>query len=332
MSSKFKHNLLTRAYSLGGFRLARLLTRNQPRILMYHRFSEAEEDNKVSARVFDRQMFELKKNFNVLPLSRINDCIRQGKPAPSNSIIITIDDGYEDFYRIAYPILKKYGLPATIYVTTDFIDGDLWLWPDKVSYILKNTGMAKLILKTLDNTTKELSLDKDSGRAVAWSVVIDFCLSLGEKERRIFIDNMALDLEVSIGPVPEPEYAPMSWTAIRVISENGIEIGAHSRTHPVLSSLDMASLKDEIFGSKKIIEESISKPVSAFCYPNGQPADYNEQVKQVVIESGFSSATTAFHDKYGWQDPFEIRRNGVGKEMFQFRQAAYGVEYLSDLV
>jgi peptidoglycan/xylan/chitin deacetylase (PgdA/CDA1 family) len=327
-----KSNLITLACQLGGFRVARLMTRTHPRVLMYHRFSAEPSGNKVSADLFDQQISEIKNNFNVLPLSIICEYLRRGNPAPHNSIVLTIDDGYDDFYQFAFPVLKKHGIPATLYVTADFVDRKLWLWPDKIAYILKTTRVNNLTFTPPDKITKTLPLYTDTDRSSAWETLNSHCLSIGHDERQLFIRQLAQNLFVTINPEPVLEYAPMTWSAVRELSENGIEIGAHSCTHPVLSNLDRNNLWDEIYGSKKRIEEVISKPVSAFCYPNGGRDDYNALVKQVVIESGFSSATVAFHDKSVWQDLFEIRRYGVGLDMVQFRKALYGVESLSDSI
>jgi len=324
-----KYRIVNNICDMGGFRVARLLTRHCPRVLMYHRFCEQTSGNRLSMALFDQQMMELKKNFNVQHLSVLCDYIRQGKSTPPHSIALTIDDGYDDFYHYAFPILKKHGLPATIYITSDFIDRKLWLWPDLITYILKQTGSKSLTFTRKDYRVEHLPLETGSDRSLAWTVLNNYCLSLGNEERLKFIRALSQDLAVTIRDEPEPDYGPMSWSAVRELSENGIEIGAHSRTHPVLSKLDRDQLREEIGGSKKRIEQFISLPVTAFCYPNGQPADYNDLVKQVVIECGFSSATVAFYDRKGWQDLFEIRRFGVAQNMVQFRKALYGVEYLS---
>ena len=327
-----KSTLVTTACHMGGFRLARFLTRSHPRVLMYHRFSADAAGSRVSVALFDNQLSELKRNFTVLPLSVICDYLRAGKTVPHNSIALTIDDGYDDFYRYAFPVLKKYGLPATLYVTADFIDRKLWLWPDKIAYILKKTGAKNLTYTRPDNATSTLPLLTGAERGSAWMELNNHCLAIGHEERQQFLHQLALDLAVTVGVEPEPDYAPMSWDAVRELSDNGIEIGAHSRTHPVLSNLGRERLREEIYGSKQRIEQFVSRPVSAFCYPNGQRADYNDLVKEVVIESGYSSATVAFHDKSVWNDMFEIRRYAVGCNLDQFRKVIYGVEYLSDLM
>lgn len=329
---KVKSMVVNSACRLGGLRLARTLTGRQPRILMYHRFSQDEQPHKVPAVIFDRQLAELKKNFNVQPLSSMCDTIRNGGTLPPHSIAITIDDGYDDFYRVAYPLLRKHGLPSTVYVTSGFVDRQLWLWPDKISFLLRNTSKQNFSVRLGEYAPVELPLATTAARDAAWSRLVCHCLLLADVERLAFIDRLSADLGVTLHTEPASDYAPMSWSAIREISDNGVEVGAHSATHPVLSRIDPARLRDEILGCRMRIEQMISKPVLAFCYPNGQPDDLNEQVKQMVIKSGFANATVAFHDRHGWQDLYAIRRYGVGEDMLQFRKALYGVEYLSDTI
>ena len=132
--NKSKFIKSTGPYGLYAF--ARLLTRSTPRILMYHRFSEKEKKNKVSAATFEQQLVYLKKHFTILSLSELRNYLIEGRKPPANTIVLTVDDGHEDFYRIAFPILKKHKVTATLFVITDFIEQKLWLWTDKITHLL----------------------------------------------------------------------------------------------------------------------------------------------------------------------------------------------------
>jgi len=325
-----KTTLVSTACMLGGFHLAKQLTAGTPKVLMYHRFSDGEEHRKLSVAAFSRQIEILKRGYNVLTISAICEAMRQGQPIPKHTIAITVDDGYDDFYRFAYPVLKHYELPATIYVTTDFIDRKLWLWPDKVAYLVNHTRLNRMTLSMEGLGDRVLPLTTTTERHAAWLALNDYCVSINHQARLDFIDQLARDLAVTVTPEPADEYAPMSWEALCEVAANGIEIGAHSRTHPVLSTLDRDSLRAEIQGSKTRIEQMLLQPINAFCYPNGQREDYNDLVKQVVIESGFSTATAAFHDKAIWEDYHEIRRYSVWNDLIHFRKVINGVETLSD--
>src|SRR5690606_20663720 len=103
----------------GVLRMARYFTRKTPRILMYHRFAEVSGHRYLGADVFEQQLVYLKKHFTPLPLDQVVAGMQQGR-LPSNAVAITIDDCYTDFYTHAWPLLKKYDIPATLYAVTDF--------------------------------------------------------------------------------------------------------------------------------------------------------------------------------------------------------------------
>lgn len=309
---------------LGGYQLARLITCHVPRVLMYHRFSKSPEVGKVTATTFRRQLADIAKNFRVIYLSDLINALRQGIRVPPHAIVLTFDDGYRDFYTVAYPILKEFRMPATVFVTTDFIDGLTWLWPDIISYALANTS------RTPGSICEELGLPADPyiSSHGAWRVVAEHCLSVSDEERHRLLDRILHVSGVKFLPKAIPdEYGPLSWDQIREMHANGVNIGGHTKSHPNLVRLPAALLKDEILGCKLRIEQEIGEPTECFCYPNGMPEDYNDAVKSVVEASGFIGAAVGFHDAMVTTDPYEIRRYSASENIHQFRKAINGVEY-----
>jgi peptidoglycan/xylan/chitin deacetylase (PgdA/CDA1 family) len=121
----------------------------------------------------------------------------------------------------------------------------------------------------------------------------------------------------------------VTWDQVREMKASGIEIGAHSRTHPSLGKIGNNLLKYEIQGSvEDVTRETGCTPV-VFCYPNGQPADYNDLAKRYVREAGCHAAVTAFYDRNITNDLFELRRFNVGANWFQFSKVVNGLEVLS---
>jgi len=313
---------------LGGYLVAKTVTRKQPRILMYHRFSDEKECDKTSAATFETQMTILRDKFNVRALTDVISKIRDGQQVEPDTVVITVDDGYSDFYQIAFPVLKKYKLPATLYAVTDFIDKKVWLWPDKIEYILNNTTCNALNI-VIDNKKEKVLLETRDEKYAAWLKVMNYCAYLWENERLEFIDNLALLADVKVNDSPVFPYKSMDWEQVRELADNNITIGAHTRSHPILSRIDEHKLEHEIAGSKQRIEEETGSEVSCFCYPNGQYNDYTRKAKETIINSGFSNATVAFADTLGWKDHFELRRYGVGDNMFHFCKVINGMEMLS---
>lgn len=309
--------------------LSNLITKDYPRVIMFHRFSEHPENGKVSAATLEEQLCELKRHFNVVSISDYIERKEQLHSQKKNIIMLTVDDGYADFYQYAFPLFKKYDIPVTVYITTDFISKKIWLWPDKIHYILEKTGKLVSDLTFIDRRFN-VPLNSEAERNDAFNLYNEHCLQLTTTERNSFLQQLSRSLEVEIPSAPTLEYASMNWGEVKELAKNNIEIGAHTCTHPIMSKLTHDELHKEITCSKATIEDALGYPIRSFCYPNGTHTDYNETVKLGVKEAGFTHAVAAFHDALGWQDSFEIRRHGVGENMYGFRKVIHGIEYLSD--
>ena len=246
--------------------------RHAVRILMYHRFPAASH--------LEAQCEHLKKHYRPITLTEAAESLRTGK-SPPGAVVFTVDDGYRDFVD-AYPILKAYSIPALVDLVADLPDHNPWLWTDRLTHYLQTTGDVETA------TTVKRRLKR-----------------LPDRERRAYLDSLP-----GFDAAPPREYTPLSWDDIRQLAGNGVEFGAHTRSHPILSSLpDRHAVEDEIAGSKKRLEEEIGARVRHFCYPNGKPPDYNSEVIEVVRESGFeTAATTITGINSTGADPFLLQR------------------------
>ncbi len=140
---------------------------------------------------------------------------------------------------------------------------------------------------------------------------------------------MSILLQVKIPEAPVKNYAATTWEQLKIMASNGIEIGGHTRTHPVLTSIPIDEAEHEIRSSKERIENKLGCNVVSFAYPNGMHADYNDQIKRIIQEAGYLNATVAFMDRDITSDLFELRRYSVGKNMRRFKNVIFGVEYLA---
>ena len=112
------------------------------------------------------------------------------------------------------------------------------------------------------------------------------------------------------------------------MQQNGVEIGGHTVTHPSLGRVSESQAKVEIVGCSNALNENLGRRSRTFCYPNGQPSDFQYFLPALVEDSGFLGAVTAFPDANGTKDPFLMRRHVSGDDMFQFFKATSGVEFL----
>ena len=220
-------------------------------VLTYHRINDKlpKDSLVVHPKDFKRQMFFLRfycKQFEVITIEQMPDYFnsytlnQKINNKPRTKILITFDDGYRDNYIHAFPILKRYKLPATIFLTTDYIGTDY---------------------------------KKERYKDVPW------------KRDYLRVDE------------------------IREMLEHNITFGAHTATHQHLTRIGLEEARKEIEDSKVMVSAFIRSPVNAFCYPYGE---YNEKVKEIVKDCGFSCAFSVKPGiNYAGQDPFEIKRLDV---------------------
>ncbi len=325
-------NIKSRAIStigpLGGYRLARWLSRRTPKILMYHRFSNQPRPGHVHRAAFENQLAYLHMHFRVLRLDQALEAMSDPMCRLDNIVVITVDDGYRDFYEIAYPVLKQSHTPATLFLTTHFVDGKLWLWPDRVRYILQHSTQ----LPPLDMpgfTFGGSRQPNERERDLLWLHITSYLLSIDESDKLAWLDNFASRQGIDVPEAPVGECAAMDWAQVTEIMDGNIEMGAHSRTHPSLGRITGERLAYEILGSVEDIERNTGQRPVSFCYPNGQPGDYTEQVKTQVKLAGCKGAVTAFYDRSVTDDPYELRRFTASENHFQFAKSVNGVELLA---
>ncbi len=327
MTVRLRSAIVAAGLCAGALYLTRHLSRNVPKLLMYHRFAgENGIPRRLSATRFERQMRVLKRRCSLMTVSALASRLKHGETVPANTAVVTIDDGYADVYDWAFPILKRLSIPATVYVTTDFVDRECWLWPDLIQAALTNTRKAQLAI-ALNGEAHIFSLPAEVGRA--WSSIADACLEMPEREKQTFIDELFHELGLTRPETPTTGYAGMSWDQVGEMHRAGIEIGAHTRTHPSLAKVDHAERDGEIAGSKRRIEEQLDAAVRSFAYPHGRPCDRDDDADKRVKAAGFASAVMAYHDGTGCDDPYAIRRHGVGPEPGEFRKIVYGYDYLA---
>jgi peptidoglycan/xylan/chitin deacetylase (PgdA/CDA1 family) len=291
------------AYSLGAAKIIRGRNRTRARILMYHRFQR--DLDSLAA-----QCEHVRRHYHSVSLTELADAARENRPLPPNSISITVDDGYHDF-RDAFPIFQKYGLKVTLYVVSGFAAGELWLWPDQLLYLLENTRRRHAEIPVPGGTT---SLDL-SNPSQAFSSFCQTMIEMTNQHRLGVLQSLPALLETPLPKLVPERFAPLGWPELRELAAKGLEIGAHTATHPILSKLD-GGLKEEIAGSKARIEEATGVAVRHFCYPNGRFADISAEATAVAEQSGYQTAVLSESGFAG--PPFDLlrlRRFGVGPEL-----------------
>lgn len=315
------------AGKFGGYQLARLLTRSQPKILMYHRFSAEKKGHEVTAATFEKQLQSIKRYFNPMTLASLADVQQRTGRAPANAVVITVDDGYRDFYEVAYPLLKHYGIPATFFVTTGFVNQDLWLWPDQVLWLVRHRQVSAGEL-TVGDRTFDLSLPT----AKLWWPLVLHLLTVENHLRLTAIAELEQKAGVCLPAIAPDEFAAVNWAQLEEMQQQGIEIGGHTVSHPSLGHMPVVEAQREIDTCFEVLRQHLGDQPRTFCYPNGQPTDYSDDVKRIVAQSGFTAAVTAYSDRFNVSIPWAWRRFVGCEESFQFHKSLFGVEHLGNQI
>lgn len=312
----------------GLYALARLLTRKQPKILMYHHFAEHGDAVCTSVASFREQLQYIAKHYRAVTVSQLAQEYYDQGAVPANTIALTIDDGYLDFYQYAFPLLKEFNIPATFYVTTGFVDGSQWLWTDQLHWMFETLG-DKCPEIVLDNLKMPAAID-DSRSWVQRSYALNgYLLTLDNDEKWRIIHRLAQEWGLVIPERAPGIYAACNLEQLREMQEFGIEIGGHTVSHPSLGRVPLAQAETEIQQSLQFLNTNLGVKARSFCYPNGQPEDYNNVIKKITQDAGYSCAVTAFSDGFPYSDRYAIRRQAAANDCFQFYKATAGTELIS---
>ncbi|MDX1824610.1 MAG: polysaccharide deacetylase family protein, partial [Thiohalomonadales bacterium] len=245
---------------------------------------------------------------------------------PRNAIVITVDDGYRDFHDVAWPILKEFNVPATLFVTTGFVSGDLWLWPDQVTWLFSQAPELDTTIAVGDFELSTSSVH--ANRRATWQSLVGYLLSIPDKDKHRAIQQLADSWSLSLPNEAPDDYAACSWEHLRDMEAAGIEIGGHTVTHPSLGCVDESQARQEIQGCLDMLNKQLGARDRTFCYPNGEPSDFSIALKGVVQSVGFSAAVAAFADSLGLTHRYSLRRHSSGEDRFQFYKSVSGVELL----
>jgi peptidoglycan/xylan/chitin deacetylase (PgdA/CDA1 family)/CelD/BcsL family acetyltransferase involved in cellulose biosynthesis len=301
-----------------GLSLAR---RTQPaaRILYYHRVNDDNDPffPAIPTALFEREMRYLAKHYKVLSLSGLRRHLESG--APETVLAITFDDGYQDNYHNAFPILRRYKLPATIFLTTEPIESREPLWFERLALALKNTPRDCLDLEL--DIPRRFWLRTEQERLDANGRLGQLFRTMPDAEmRRRLVEVFGLLDPQNDG---ERREKMLTWDQVREMKSHGIEFGGHTVTHPFLSRVTPEQAVREVTECKKRIEAELQAPVKYFAYPNGREEDFRSWNTQLLRNAGYQAAlTTIWGVNYSSTDPMQFHRGQPWEEdaaMFAYK-------------
>ncbi len=327
MSRLFKNTLYGLLRVLGVYAFAQWRHRKQAVILCYHGVMHGGENNysnrnAVTAEMFERQMAYVARHYHVMALPELVRRLSARENLPDYTLALTFDDGFRNNATVATPILEKYKLPATIFLTTAFIDSEkLGLWTERVDWLLQCADKPAVTFD-FDGSARELLLATVRDRIIASDAIRAHLKALPPKEREASIMELAEKIGAArrIDAKMEERYAFMSWKEARGLLNKRITLGSHTHTHSIMSTLSLAEAHFELSMSQKLVEAELDDKCNLFCYPNGGPRDFTPRDKELLHKLGYSAAVTLIPGFNTHRtDRFELRRfNIVRSNDFNF--------------
>ena len=282
-------------------------------VLLYHRVNPAGDPYfpALSVEAFEAQIKYLAENFHVAALADIVGRITRREEIDPFTIAISFDDGYKDNYLYAHPVLRKYRLPATIFVATDFIGSDRMMWNDRLAWAFRHTERDELVMEC-GGQKYFFHLGTETDKIRSLSAILERLKALPEEEKADVLETL---MEQLGEPKRQPEPMMLSWEEVRTMAAQGWEIGSHTASHVILTRIPEAQATTEVSRSKTILEQKLQNCVAFFAYPNGKRADFSPTTKRLLREVGYRAAATTLGSLNNPDvDPFEISRVSVWQE------------------
>ncbi len=269
---------------------------NDLRILAYHRvmplpdpqtFNFDLELISTSPERFREQMQLLKKNFRPTRLTDVVAALDAGESLPPDTVVVTFDDGYDDNYRIAYPILREIGVPATFFVSTGHIDSGRPFAYDWLAHMILCSGAPRLSLPELD-IDLTMPSSRSERRLLVGRILLEM-KGLGALEQSAMITRLERDWHMP-GDVGPADCRPMTWTQLREMQAAGFEIGSHGVHHRMLAKLPQQDMESEIRQSKAALVRELGITTALMSYPVGGDRAFNGSVMEATRRAGFQLA------------------------------------------
>ena len=293
------------------------------RILAYHRVLESIEPDgfsfdldliSASAEAFKAQMLHVRRYFQPMRFDELADLLDHGKRPPRGALLVSFDDGYDDNYRVAFPILQELGMSAMFFVSTGHIDTGMPYPYDWLVYMLCSTGNQRLRIPEL-----VLDIDLPPERAARRQLarwLLHHIKTYDADTQRCVIANLEQQWNLPRAQ-GHPQCRPMSWNDLRAMRAAGMEIGSHGVDHHMLSKLPPWRMYQEVENSKRQIECELGMRVDVLSYPVGGSDAYDPAVMHAARAAGYRLACSyrSGADAVTVETQYQLRRLPVERQM-----------------
>jgi peptidoglycan/xylan/chitin deacetylase (PgdA/CDA1 family) len=284
---------------------------NLLRVLTYHRVDEPDAHPSLypglisaTPEVFDQQMSYLASNYNVISMPELLDACNRSRVLPPRSVMVTFDDACYDFAEHAWPTLKRYRLPATLFVPTAFPDQpERKFWWDQLYQAVRATARRD----DLDTPLGCMPLRNATQRARTFDQLKGYVKTLPHQQAMAWVERTCAELGA-----PPAAHNVLGWDALRRLAHEGVTLGAHTQTHPLMNRVSAEQACAEAVGSLRDLEREIGKALPVFAYPSG---GFNDEVVRILWREGFKLAFTTVRgvNDMGQADQLRLLRLNIGR-------------------
>jgi len=271
-------------------------TKELPFVIGYHAVVEdvrahvggTRNPNLISLDMLERQLDWVGRRYRFIALDELGAQLETGEPFAQPSAAVTFDDGYVGVYHHAFPLLKRKGIPAGMFIITEGTGRpDLQLY-DKVYFLLEKVlpvlGYSReRFQRVLGVKNIRLgTLGSDGRLDDAFGTMRLLFTALTQKNLRRAIEALETVCRIDDGDYPEMQ--PMNWDMVRTLADSGMTIGSHTQTHVLLTEESVERAANQMVGSKATITDKLKRPVAHFAYPDGR---FNPSVVSAVFKAGY---------------------------------------------
>jgi peptidoglycan/xylan/chitin deacetylase (PgdA/CDA1 family) len=275
----------------------RTAARERLLLLGYHRVMPIETAHRgdvelVSAtpEEFAWQMQYLRQRFEPVTFAQIADALDGTGILPKRAVAVTFDDGFADVHEHAFPILRRSAMPATVFVSTGYVDRPQPFWFDLVAWLLRHAPPRSVGI--VPGVEAMPGADNDESRAAAMYATLKWLKNCNEGERAAAVAALCAQFPDVTAAGQEALGRPLTWDQIREMAAGGIEFGSHTVSHCCLTKIPCEQLDYELGDSKRRLETELGKPIVALAYPFGGRAAFDDTVIAAAQRAGYRLATS----------------------------------------
>lgn len=286
-------------------RIRRAYAKDSAVILMYHRVTPPDQGvpdyspngMSVTPAEFAMQMQFIRKHYDVVSLTRIVDEVARSGGRPLNLCAVTFDDGWHDIYEHAFPMMRELQIPATVFLTTGYVDGAAWSWTERAPFLLSAIHSRRRRLAARSDYAELRERLRSHDLHETLEVRPARLRSYINLKKKMLDRSAVSERKEAVNCLEEVGFAAgisgaspfLTWCQVKEMAEAGVDFGNHTVTHPVLTRLSDDKIQEEVREADRRLSEQLGPKPRYFAYPYGK---FDERVENAVKTLGVQGACT----------------------------------------